>query len=396
MKVSRTLLFLTLLFLPTQLGKHFWPNFSYLYSLKVDYFSPTFFLWDLIFLTLLIIWATTKPRINVRALSVLLFFLLTQVLSLIPAANIGPGLVRLEQLTLTGFFGLYLASQKFSKFSTLLNKALVISLVFEGVLATGQFLFEGSLGFWFLGERSFTLSTPAIAKFNWFGQVFLRSYATFPHPNVMAGFMVLVIPIVAYLNKSHLKKIIISVGVLGALLSFSRAAALILLAECFYLLRKKIIILILVLVIIAPLFVVRFNSAFDFDNISLARREVLMQSATHIFLKHPIFGVGLNNFIAQISTDLIVGSSRFLQPVHNIFLLTLVETGLFGFLGFILLLSFPIIMLLKHIVNPFAKILLFGWATIIFLGMFDHYFLTLPQGQRMLFLFWGLSLSIRD
>ncbi len=394
-KLEKTLFFLVILFLPTQLGKHFWPNFSYLYSLKIDYFSPTIFLWDLILITLLVIWVITKSGVNKRALFFLLFFLLTQTLSLIHTANLGPGIVRLEQFTLTGLFGLYLASQNFNKLSKILSRILIIPLFFEVFFAIGQFLFNGSLGFWVLGERSFTLSTPAIAKFNWFGQVFLRSYATFPHPNVMAGFMVLIIPLVVYYNHSF-NKVIISIGVLGALLSFSRAAILILFVECFYFLRKKIMILALILAILAPFFIVRFNSAFDFDNISLVRREELMQSAVYIFSKNPIFGIGLNNFITQKATDLIAGPNRFLQPVHNIFLLTLVETGLVGFLGFTLILIFPIITLLKHITTPFAKVLLFSWFTIIFLGMFDHYFLTLPQGQRLLFLFWGLSLSVHD
>jgi hypothetical protein len=34
--------------LPTQLGKHFWPFFSFIYSLKIDYLAVTVYFWDLL------------------------------------------------------------------------------------------------------------------------------------------------------------------------------------------------------------------------------------------------------------------------------------------------------------------------------------------------------------
>jgi len=108
-------------------------------------------------------------------------------------------------------------------------------------------------------------------------------------------------------------------------------------------------------------------------------------------LKSPLYGVGANNFIPAQASDLVVGPNRFLQPVHNIFLLALSETGLIGLIGLVGLIGYPIF-------KPYSYRLpltaLLPWAVIIFLGMFDHYFLTLPQGYRLLFLVWGLSLSM--
>jgi O-antigen ligase len=81
-----------------------------------------------------------------------------------------------------------------------------------------------------------------------------------------------------------------------------------------------------------------------------------------------------------------------LQPVHNIFLLVLVESGLIGLIGFLMFLFGPI--LLHKPSNLLTKSQGVGLLLIIiFLGMVDHYFLTLPQGQRVLFLVWGLLLA---
>src|SRR3989338_7471317 len=52
---SRILLFLFILFLPTQLGKHFFFDFSYLSGIRVDYLAPTVYLIDIIVFLLAIV-----------------------------------------------------------------------------------------------------------------------------------------------------------------------------------------------------------------------------------------------------------------------------------------------------------------------------------------------------
>src|SRR6185369_2209751 len=54
-----------------------------------------------------------------------------------------------------------------------------------------QFLLGRSIGgiFYLLGERTFNISTPGIALVNILGKNFLRPYASFPHPNSLAGFL---------------------------------------------------------------------------------------------------------------------------------------------------------------------------------------------------------------
>ena len=105
---------------------------------------------------------------------------------------------------------------------------------------------QHSLGgiFWFLGERTFTVDTPGIARFplclpSFFGCIeFLRSYATFPHPNVLAGYLAVGVPlllnkqIAKYTNKqinklNTVRKIAIVLGLLALVLTFSRSAVLV-------------------------------------------------------------------------------------------------------------------------------------------------------------------------
>lgn len=392
--LEKTLLFLVILFLPTQLGKHFWPQFSYIYSLKIDYLSPTVYFWDVLVIGLLVVWLLRRPKVNLLAVNIFLFFLLTQELSLFGAFNIGAGLVRLEQYSLTAFLGIYLASSDFKKLLNKIYLPLLLGILGESVIAMLQFMKASTLGLWILGERSFSLSTPGIAKFDFYGQQFLRPYATFPHPNVLAGFMLISMFILyKWVRVGQLiTKLAIFFGSITIFLTMSRTAILVGFAAAAFLAKEKgRVILIMITIILSPILFTRFSSIFNFDNLTLLRREELTNSAWQIFLKSPLYGVGLNNFIPTMANQLVAGPSRFLQPVHNIFLLALSETGLIGLIGLVGLVGYPIFRLYSYCLLLIA---LLPWLMILFLGMFDHYFLTLPQGYRLLFLVWGLSLSM--
>ncbi|MBI3109609.1 O-antigen ligase family protein [Candidatus Daviesbacteria bacterium] len=374
-RIESILLFLTLLFLPTQLGRHFWPQFSYIYSLKIDYLSPTLYFWDILVIGLLITWVITKPKVNKLALNLLLIFLITQALSLLGAENIGAGLVRLEQYVIAGFLGVYLASQRWENLNRIFLP-LSVGILFEAGLAILQFIKGGTLGLWILGERTFSISTPGIAKFDFFGWQFLRPYATFPHPNVLAGYMIVVLSLLS-------SRILLIIGGIIIVLTMSRVAILGgFILGLLTLPKKWQLILLVSALLLSPILYTRFQALFSYDSLTILRREGLSIEAWEMFKSAPLFGVGLNNFISA-QQDLVSGPSRFLQPVHNIFLLELSETGIIGLIGFIGLIGY-------FLKLPSIRYTLYA---ILFLGLFDHYFLTLPQGYRLLFLVWGLSLA---
>lgn len=379
--------------LPTQLGKHFWPFFSFIYSLKIDYLAVTVYFWDLLVYGLWFIVLYRKIALNGKALTVLLIFLISVVTSMFFSDNWQVGISRLVNLIPAGLFGLYISSKEISFIKKLLIKYLPYTLLGSAILALLQFISGSSIGLWILGERDFDLSTPSIATFNWYGQIFLRPYATFSHPNVLSAYMLLASLILLFLTgfRKGYSVFVQSLSVITILISFSRSSIAVLGVLGFFVLRKKIIYLILVAILVLPFLYIRFESALNFDQISITRREELAETAWTITKKSPIVGIGLNNYIPTAATSVFLsGTNRFLQPVHNIFLLTLSETGLIGIVGFGFFLLSPLFFYSDKCLLSKSQIVAF-LLVVSFLGMLDHYFLTLPQGQRLLFLLWGIS-----
>ena len=105
-------------------------------------------------------------------------------------------------------------------------------------------------------------------------------------------------------------------------------------------------------------------------------RWQLNQLAIENFFKNPFLGVGLGVF------PLTIAKGIFFQPAHNIYLLLLSETGLIG-------LSMFLILIFKTLKNSLKIPLII----ILFLGMFDHYSLTLQQTQLLFSIILGLSWS---
>ena len=55
--MTELLLFYSIiLFLPTQLGLHFWPEYSKVLGLRIDYLSPTIYMTDVLILLLIVLW----------------------------------------------------------------------------------------------------------------------------------------------------------------------------------------------------------------------------------------------------------------------------------------------------------------------------------------------------
>ena len=398
-RFEKPLFFLTILFLPTQLGKHFWPDFSFVYSLRIDYLSPVIFFWDLLVISLILSWflkGVSKKRLEINQpfLFLLLSFLLSQSISLLVAVNPEGSLVRLKDYLIISLFALYIASQKFSEIKNPFFLALLLSVIFTCLLAFAQFLLGHSLGFWVLGERTFSVTTPLIARFNFYEQVFLRPYATFPHPNMLGAFLVLILPLLLYGLPQKLNRLKLMLGLLisgTVFITFSRPGLALMTLQVILLFKRFWKLLLILGVLIAPLLIVRFVSVFTFDTLAVLRRQELSEYAIKVFLENPLTGIGLNNFINVLAADkVLVGTSRFLQPVHNIYLFTLAETGLVGFFSLMLLIISAIWINLKS-KSKLSKVLLGNLFIILFLGLFDHYFLTLPQGQRLFFLILGLS-----
>jgi O-antigen ligase len=408
--------------LPTQLGKHFWPNWAFVYGLRLDYLSPTLYLTDLFILAIFIFSLpklfTEIKNIKQKYLLWIVFFILSLLLGLTGAKNFWAGTYGVVKLLEFSFLAYFLASN-YKNFNKVILYFLVFaSATFEATLSFLQYFNQGSLGgiFYFFGERAFNAGTPGIANASINGQLFLRPYATFSHPNVLAGFLILsMIFLLLFSFKIKWLKMFNWFGgilITGALLiTLSRSAILLWLIYLLVLFgfwraekykKGKFnplqIVLFALITIGAVIFLIlqnnlilqRFLTTSLLDESVVQRQELITQSL-NMFWRNPVLGVGLNNYFNNLNVISFQSNTFLIQPVHSIFLLVLAETGLIGF-------CFMIFAFAKSIIKTFnqkqtRKYLLMTLFTVVFLGMFDHYFLTLQQGQLLLSLILGISLS---
>jgi O-antigen ligase len=421
-KISKLFFYLLILFLPTQLGKHFWPNFSFVYGLRLDYLSPTFCLTDLL---ILLIFIFSFPRLckEIKNLpkKYLLFFLLflsSLLLGVIGAKNIWAGFYGIEKFLEFSFL-VYFVSQNYKYLNKILLFFCVLAAtLFESILTFLQYFNQGSIGgiFYLFGERAFNAETPGIANASINGQLFLRPYATFSHPNVLAGFLVISILFLLLLSfkEKRLRIFVILVGVIGTaalFITLSRSAILLWLVYLIILfglslvekykkrnfnslqvvLTALIILGIVAIMVVQNNFIVQRFLTTNLSDASLVQRQELATQSLNMFWKSPIFGVGINNFFNNLKIGISEQNNFLIQPVHNIFLLILSETGIVGLLFAIYIFIKGIALAVKN--KQKGKYFLLLIFAVIILGMFDHYFLTLQQGQLLLSLVIGLLIA---
>lgn len=109
-----------------------------------------------------------------------------------------------------------------------------------------------------------------------------------------------------------------------------------------------------------------------------------MRSSVAIILENPLFGVGLGSYLIAQADFVSKLYLFFNQPVHNIFLLFIAETGIIvGPMVFVL-----IYRLIKRIWTLNRYIFL----AIVMTGLLDHYWLTLQQNFMAMAVIMGASL----
>ncbi len=411
-----------ILFLPTQLGKHFWPDLSSVSGIRIDYLSPTIYFTDLLIVGLFVSWAIFNFQFSIfnqffkTSIFKKLTFLVVVIfltINILLSNNIFGGFYVLLKFLEFSFVAFYVATVLKEK--DVLRKiavALSVGVVFESLLAFAQFAKQGSVGgvLYFLGERFFTMGTSGIANASIDGELILRPYGTFPHPNVLAGYLVIALTCIVFANFkfqiSNFKKGLFFfsfvLGTLALLFTMSRVAIVLwivlLLIGIMVRIRDKLRLLSLGMILfgallavyaISPNLIHRFSQT-SFSEEAVVQREELMQSAAVMIDRQTGFGVGLGNFLPTLATiQKPVSLGLYLQPVHNIFLLVAAETGVIGFMFFTGFLYATFLKARKHLY------LLFMFLAVLVLGFFDHYFLTLQQGQLLLALVVGLCWGVQ-
>ncbi len=276
----------------------------------------------------------------------------------------------------------------------------------NALVAIVQFFLQKDISLYFLGESHLQVGAQNIATINILGVKLLRSYGLFPHPNVLAAFLLLAITMYFLFKDDfvsretiikispkmfHVKQVQIFIIVCALMLTFSKIAILLALILFLFLVpretknrifEKKFHVKQLALLIF-----VLFAATFYFNQKSFNEREFSLLQYVHT---NPIsvFGSGIgSSYLHQALNFQVRDNTWLLQPVHSGYLIILSEIGLVGlfvYVYFILRLLFLALGdRMFHVKQnlPPGTLIFF----IAFLALSDHYFFTLPQG---IFIFW--------
>jgi O-antigen ligase len=319
-----------------------------------------------------------------------------------------PGIALFRYIKIIEWLGIFAIASaiQFNEKSPLFQRSLLIALlgisVFEFLLSIAQLANKATLQgiFYWFGERAINVTTPdsAVAVLN--DNLFLRPYGTFSHPNSMAGFFLLlyffVLTFQAFKIFPRIRAVTLFISMLIIFITFSKTVIAIfvfinLLVFAGVVLKQRCrfcgVARFIVLIAVAATFALPQGDPF-----SLAKRISLTDNALEIISQNPITGVGLGNYLYAQSGFYNPYNSYFLQPVHNILLLFLSETGLV--VGGVLL------FIIFRKINPLFthKAFLYCFGVVLLSGMMDHYWLTLQQNFLLTALVFGLlsnkSLSI--
>jgi len=405
-KCEKIAIFTLLLLLPTQLGKHFWFDWSLVWGMRVDYFSPTVYLVDLVWLVLVFLSFKNKEKKDKFGFEFLWVVVLVLANILIARNRWVAGYKWLRLGQLFWFWNWVLKNKELVK-KTLL-RVIPFWLIVEGFLAFGQVSKGGSLNgwWWFLGERRFDFNTIGIAQMSVADIGLVRAYGTFSHPNSLAGF--LLVSLIWWVKNKDLVNfgkiksnifwwVVFWVGLGGIFLSGSRTIWILTLgflgfwwwnSKAFW--QEKVKGLVIFGIMLGLLLVmVNYNYPLSnflggWDENGMIKRGQLNLAAVEMIKESPWFGVGLNNFLVKLPEFQKDNQIFWFQPVHNILLLGLSEIGLLGLIGLVWIVG------RKLNWKKWNKWVWLVLMVIFVSGMVDHYWFTLPQNMWLLTLVLGL------
>lgn len=405
---SKHIFYLLVFLIPLNLGKHFILKSAFIEGLLVDYLIPTIYIQDILVLLLLTFWFfenkgrrdiniskdvenktlnttgnSLKEILNRKEIQTLIFLLFSIFLSILVSTHFLSSIISFIRLLLYFGFSFYVAKDIDMKKD--FNKIILlfcISISFLGILSILQYIKQASLfnNYLILGEQPYSFSTQGIIKENIFGFTKIPSYGLFRHPNIFGGFLsIALIWIYAKARKNKFYLLPYALGLIGLLFTFSIFSYFSLLIGLILSLKKhqKLVYTILFAIFLFSFMLPLFkNMPWVFrhvSNISFERRSNLLTSSYKLIEENFLFGLGFNNSTSFIEKYLVRDSiTRFIQPVHNIFVLVFLESGIFAFFFFIKFLNLSLI-------KAKNSLFLISLLQIIFLGCFDHYFLTMHQ-----------------
>ena len=339
--------------------------------------------------------------------------------------------LRLFQLATPFLLYCFLANafsgEETTKFSELLLKCLVIAAALQSCIAIAQYAIQGSLGLRLLSEpNSFSTFTVASGRHwlfetHWIAEPIrvIRSSGTFPHANVLGGFLsisilaaysfvfsprwqrfsALLIPILFFAMSLTFSRSALFSWMLGTLIWFGQhvknhgfrptcknpSIRLLSGCICFSLLFSF---LILHEQISDRGGIVNYNElAQGSDNLRLSYQN----TALEILKDYPIFGAGFQQLSIRYLDYVSPGQNyETAGSTHNIYLYLAAETGLISLAAFLFFIFSLLWAAIKSPHTPLLASLIAIYIAFLFIGGCDFYPLLFQQGKVPFFLTAGL------
>ncbi|MFA5644303.1 MAG: O-antigen ligase family protein [Patescibacteria group bacterium] len=304
---------------------------------------------------------------------------------------------------------LFLMTQFKFNFKKIISVFLLAILIQAG-LGIFQFFSQETFSNKYLGIASHSASVLGVSVVeNDWGR-FGRAYGGTEHPNIFGALMffgVIFLILFFYKNDFVLPKKIffylsLALLLLALLVSFSRGAYLALGLSLLFLFfvsffEKKnfqkylpvfsfsLVFLLVFFFVFQPLLINRFKIDSRLEKISIDERSDQLKTSFKIIKDSPWIGVGLGSYHNELLALNPDWKAYQAQPVHNVFLLSWAEIGLWGFIFFC---SFLLCIIRKNIVNIYYFPVFIG--LFVFMTL-DHWLWSLPFG--LLFMFFIISLT---
>lgn len=356
-----------------------------------------------------------------RETLLLLIFLFWSAISAFWSSYIPIAVYRIYiMLSLVTFFSIIIYNVKIGHLKrNFIYIAVVGSGAIQSVIAVSQFIANHSIGLKFLGESELSPNLPGVAKIFIENQKHIRSYGTFPHPNILAAFLVIQIVLLIYFyfrprvlefhkniegyvsreiqfskRQMFLGLILFFITLLAFAFTFSRSAyiSFFLASTAFIYLNMKIFkpylkyvltgVLFSVIILSSGILISRSLQKTFLSVQSLEERNTYFNVSCEIISSHPFIGIGIGQFVYNEHLINSYLEGWIYQPVHNIYLLIASELGLVGLALFILIILFYLV---KYFADKNGNILTLLWLCVILcfllISFFDHYFWDLEQGM---------------
>lgn len=337
-------------------------------------------------------------------------------------------LVAYHSLRLTLMLGFYFVFINLAISPLWVAGALGAGVLAQGLVAIGQFQQQHSLGLEQYGELTLDPAVTGVSIVRDDPLRVLRAYGLTDHPNLLGGFLsfALILILGYYFDLAHnraryLLVPLFAIGGAALLYTFSRGAWLAFavgfaVLTLSYLWKRAewrtrwlpfaLAGLVLAGAILIPAYQNRnliSQRAGQGDALnensgeirSLTERDVLIASATRLFVKHAALGVGNGALpLAMYLLDPAFDTTYYYQPAHIVLLEVAVELGMFGGILWLWLIVAPWIAFYTQrralFASPWLAAIAGALLGLTFIGFLDYYPWLLPPGRILQWTAFGL------